>query len=274
MTTYNAMTIDVEDWFHILDAKEAPSPSEWDQLPSRLESNMSRMLDLFAEHNVRTTLFWLGWAAQRFPALVKRSHTLGHEIGSHGQNHLLAYQVGRQAFAQDVTESKKILEDLTGAAVQGFRVPGFSFTAQTPWAYDVLATAGYRYSSSIFPAARGHGGFVGAKTDAHTVATPSGNVRELPITTIGVGSKRVCLFGGGYLRMTPAPLLMGLSRALNAQGKGIIYYLHPREIDPDQPRMKNLPRHRYFKYYVNLGGTEQKMHQICRSGAFKPLCEW
>jgi polysaccharide deacetylase family protein (PEP-CTERM system associated) len=270
----NAISIDVEDWFHILDAKGAPPREKWDELPSRLEQNMDRLLELLARHEVHATLFWLGWAAERFPNLVRRCHALGHEIASHGQNHLLAYQVGRTAFAEDVRSSKRLLEDLTGTAVTGFRVPGFSFTPQTPWVYEVLAQEGYRYSSSVFPAARGHGGFVGATPWQHRIETDAGPVEELPITTVGAGNRRVCIFGGGYLRITPWPLLLGVSHLINRSGKGVIYYLHPREIDPGQPRMKEIPLKRYFKYYVNLRSTEPKLRRLLGSLRFATLQEW
>lgn len=272
----NSVTVDVEDWFHILDAKGkgAPDRAGWDQLPSRIERNMERLLELFEANGVRSTLFWLGWAAEKLPGLVRRCHELGHEIASHGQEHLLAYQAGRSAFAEDIRRSKAVLEDLVGAPVIGFRVPGFSFTAETPWAYEELARAGYRYSSSVFPAARGHGGFVGAPTGPHVVETPAGPVHELPITTVGLGRARLCLFGGGYLRITPWPLLLGASELLNRLGQPVIYYLHPREIDPDQPRMKGLPPHRYFKYYVNLRSTEPKLRRLLAGRSFVPMREW
>ena len=267
-------SVDVEEWFHILDARGAPDPTEWERLPGRLDRNMNQMLDLFAQYDVRCTFFWLGWAAERYPRVLRRCHELGHEIGSHGQNHLLAYQAGRAAFAEDVTRAKRVLEDQTGTEVRGFRVPGFSFTRETPWAYEVLAEAGYRYSSSIFPAARGHGGFEGAPTEPHTIETSAGPVREYPITTLKLLGKRVCLFGGGYLRVTPWPMLLGATEWLNRHGQPVIYYLHPREIDPDQPRMRRISPARYFKYYVNLASTEPKLRRLMRGQRFTPLGEW
>lgn len=272
--TEHAMTVDVEEWFHVLDAKGAPDPVSWDELPSRLERNCDRLLELFAHHGVRTTQFWLGWAAERFPQLIKRAHAAGHEIASHGQQHLLAYQVGPQRFAEDIRRSKQVIEDLIGDAVVGFRAPGFSFTEQTPWVYEALAGAGYRYSSSLFPAARGHGGFVGAQPQRRTVETPLGPVEEFPITTIELFGRRFCLFGGGYLRVTPWPVLSRVSRKLASQGRPIIFYLHPREIDPDQPRMWRLPPHRFFKYYVNLRHTEEKLRKLLATQRFTPLVDW
>jgi polysaccharide deacetylase family protein (PEP-CTERM system associated) len=273
MTVANTMTIDVEDWFHILDAAGAPDRDQWDTLPSRLEHNMEAMLQLLDTHRVRATLFWLGWAAERFPGLVRRCHEAGHEIASHGYNHILAYQAGRTAFCEDIRKAKKLLEDLIGEEVIGFRVPGFSFTPETPWAYPTLAEAGYIYSSSIFPASRGHGGFVGAPPEKHTIETPHGPVVEFPITTIGTRTRRFCLFGGGYLRITPWPLLLGISWLLNKQDRSIIYYLHPREVDPKQPRMKEIPLSRYFKYYVNLESTVGKMARLLELQRFVPMRE-
>ena len=163
--------------------RASPDASKWDSLPLRLEPNLNRMLELFARHDVRCPLFWLGGAAERLPQLVRRCHELGHEVASHGQDHLLAYKAGPDRFREDVRQAKQTLEQITGAPVQGFRVPGFSFTEQTPWAYQVLAEEGYRYSSSIYPAARGHGGFAGAKPHRHTVETDAGPVEAFPITT-------------------------------------------------------------------------------------------
>ncbi len=267
------MTVDIEDWFHILDAKGSPDRSRWGELDPRLPRNLGRMLDLFDRHGVRCTLFWLGWAAERFPDLVRRCHAAGHEIASHGQDHVLAYKIGPERFREDVRRAKALLEDITGAPVIGFRVPGFSFTEQTPWAYPVLAEEGYRYSSSIFPAARGHGGLAGANPDRHTVQTPAGPVEEFPITTVGILGRRLCLFGGGYLRITPWPLLSLAAGQLNRQGKQVIYYLHPREVDPGQPKMWRLPPHRFFKYYVNLRSTEPKLRRMLRTQRFETLAE-
>ena len=269
----NHMTVDVEDWFHILDAKAAPDRSQWDSLPLRLERNLNQMLELFARHDVRCTLFWLGWAAQRLPQLVRRCHELGHEVASHGQEHLLAYQAGPDRFRDDVRQAKQALEQITGAEVLGFRVPGFSFTEQTPWAYQVLAEQGYRYSSSIFPAARGHGGFVGAEPHRHTVQTDAGPVEEFPITTVELAGRRVCLFGGGYLRITPWPLLNLAASRVNARGEAVIYYLHPREVDPGQPKMWRLPPHRFFKYYINLHTTQPKLTRLLQRQRFETLAE-
>lgn len=270
----NAITIDVEDWFHILDAEGAPRRERWHELESRLERNTDHLLQVLSDHGARATMFWLGWAAERFPALVRRCHQQGHEIASHGHEHILAYEAGRTAFAEDARRSRQLLEDLTGDRVLGFRVPGFSFTEQTPWAYEVLAEQGYVYSSSVFPAARGHGGMVGANPARNTVHTPAGSVIEFPITTVGVSRFRVCIFGGGYLRITPWPVLLGVSRLHNLRGNPVIYYLHPREVDPEQPRMKQIPSLRYFKYYVNLRSTEPKLRRLLSSLRFEPLRTW
>jgi len=252
------MSVDVEDWFHILEAASAPDISQWDSLPSLVERNFHKLLDLFSEKNVRVTCFFLGYVAERYPQLVKEALDRGHEIASHGYAHRLIYTLTPQAFLDDVRKSKEILEGITGQAVNGYRAPGFSVTAETPWFFEKLVEAGYRYDSSVFPAPRQHGGLSTNKFAPHLIAD---QLKEFPISVADVLGKHFCFFGGGYLRLFPYSVVRQMSRKVLGENRPVIFYIHPREIDPDHPRL-SLGLTRTFKSYVNLKTTEAKLRNI------------
>jgi polysaccharide deacetylase family protein (PEP-CTERM system associated) len=254
-------SIDVEDWYHILDVPSAPAIGEWDGLPARVESNFLRMLDILAEVDAQATCFFIGHVAKRFPHLVREAKARGHEIASHSYTHQLVYTMSPAAFLEDATRSRQVLEDISGGPVQGFRASGFSVTEQTPWFFEKLVEAGYGYDSSTFPAGRGHGGLKGGRLEPHGRQTPSGKLVEFPVTVAEVLGKRFCFFGGGYLRLFPYPLVKLMSRAVLHDGRPVIFYVHPREIDPDHPRLP-MGAARRFKTYVNLDTTEEKMRRI------------
>jgi polysaccharide deacetylase family protein (PEP-CTERM system associated) len=253
--------VDVEDWFHILDVPSAPPLPAWDTLPSRVESNFRRLLDLFGAKKARVTCFFLGWVGERFPHLVKEAARRGHEIGSHGYAHRLVYEMARAEFGEDVRRARTLLEDIAGCPVRGYRSPGFSVIDRTPWFFDALIEAGYHYDSSVFPAARGHGGLPGGRRAPHVVAGAAGGVVEFPITVADLGPKPLCFFGGGYLRLFPYWLIRRMGRRVLREGRPVVFYVHPRDIDPSQPRLPMNWRRR-FKTYVNLGGTEKKVLRI------------
>jgi polysaccharide deacetylase family protein (PEP-CTERM system associated) len=266
-------SVDVEDWFHILDLPSTPGLSEWDALPSRVERNFARLLDILAEKQVRMTCFFLGWVARKYPHLVRRALNLGHELASHGYAHELVYKMRAQEFFEDASQAKRAIEDAAGCQVAGYRASGFSVTHETPWFFEKLAEAGYRYDSSVFPAKRGHGGMSGARYFPYQIGTPSGELTEFPITVTGVFGVPVCLFGGGYLRLAPWPLIKrGAARVL-AEGRPVVFYLHPREIDPGQPRL-DMGLWRRFKSYVNLDTTEEKLKHILSTFEFTTFAEF
>jgi polysaccharide deacetylase family protein (PEP-CTERM system associated) len=254
-------TVDVEDWYHILDVPSAPDITQWDGLPARVEANFFRLLDLLAERGARATCFFIGHIARRFPHLVREARARGHEIASHSDAHRLVYTMSPAEFLEDATRSRKTLEDISGAPVVGFRASGFSVTEATPWFFDKLTEAGYAYDSSTFPAARGHGGMKGALTAPHRKRTAAGELVEFPVTVASVLGKRLCFFGGGYLRLFPYPVIKRMSKVVHDEGRPVIFYVHPREIDPDHPRLA-MGRLRQFKTYVNLSTTEQKIRSI------------
>jgi polysaccharide deacetylase family protein (PEP-CTERM system associated) len=266
------LTIDVEDWFHILEHPAAPHPSEWEQLPSRIERNLCRLLDLLDEYGVKCTLFMLGWLAERHPQLVRRAHAGGHEVASHGYAHRLAGQMTAEEFRADAVRSRELLEAIIGGPVAGYRAAGFSVTEETPWFFDALVEAGYRYDSSVFPGRHGHGGLRSAGLAPWVVHTEAGLIHEFPVSLVKICGRRLCLFGGGYFRLAPYVLIRRGARGVKAEGRPVIFYLHPREIDPEQPRLP-LGLRRSFKTYVNLHTTEPKLRRLISDFHFVRLAE-
>ena len=256
-------TIDVEDWFHILDVPGTPAFEDWDRLPSRVEVNFRRFLDLCDAAGVKVTCFFLGWVAARFPHLVREAAARGHEVASHGFAHRLVYAQSPAEFFEDARGTRLLLEDLGGVPVLGYRGAGFSVTEKTPWFFEELVKAGYEYDSTLFPAPRGHGGLKGGRYGPYRVETPSGPLLEFPITVTEVWGRPRCFFGGGYLRLFPYALVRRLAQRVLQEGRPVIFYAHPREIDPGHPRLA-MNLHRRFKSYVGLKGMEQKIRKIFR----------
>ncbi|MGH8510011.1 MAG: XrtA system polysaccharide deacetylase [Gammaproteobacteria bacterium] len=269
----DAFTIDVEDWFHILDVRGTPSIPKWEAMPSRVERNFRALLVLLARHRIRATCFFLGWVAEKFPHLVREATDAGHEIASHGYAHRLIFEQSETEFFDDVRRTKALLEDISGGPVLGYRAAGFSMVRETPWALERLAAAGYRYDTSIFPQVRGHGGLPGASLRPTRVETQSGSIIEFPISMSEIAGRRICLFGGGYLRLSPYGLIRTMTERAHREGRFIVFYVHPREIDPEQPRLPMSPW-RHFKSYVNIRGTEAKLLRLFSDFRFKPLCEF
>lgn len=254
-------SVDVEDWFHLLDVPGAPEIRSWASLPSRVEANFTRLLDLFSEQECQVTCFFLGWIAERFPHLVREAVARGHEIASHGYAHQLAYTMTPRAFRDDITRSRLLLEDISGMAVLGYRAPGFSSTEQIPWFFSEVASSGYLYDSSVFPAQRGHGGAPNSDLGPHMVEDE--RLIELPASVSQLGPTRMCFFGGGYLRLFPYTVIRSMGQRILQDGRPLIFYIHPREIDPEHPRIA-MSSVRHFKSYVNLHTTERKIRNIMR----------
>lgn len=253
-------SIDVEDWFHILDLPSTPPIPAWQSLPSRVEKNFLKLLDILDETNARATCFFLGWVAERFPHLVREAAKRGHEISSHGYSHILAYQVTAKEFYEDAVRAKKTIEDISGQPVWGYRAAGFSVTEAVPWFLEKLIQAGYRYDSSVFPAPRGHGGMCNGSCHPYAVESPSGFV-EFPVSVERVAGYPICFFGGGYLRLFPYSVIRKMTRRVLRQGRPVIFYVHPREIDVQSPRL-DMSMTRRFKSYVNLKTTERKIRNL------------
>jgi polysaccharide deacetylase family protein (PEP-CTERM system associated) len=252
------LSVDVEDWYHILDVSSVPDISAWDSMESRVEGSFLRLLDLIDEAGAKCTCFFLGWVAERHPRLVREAVERGHEPASHGYSHRLVYSMSQEEFRRDARHSRKLIEDLAGRPVAGYRSAGFSVTEDVPWFFEALADCGYTYDSSVFPAPRSHGGMKTGKYAPHPVRTPAGRVVEFPISVVEILGRPLYLFGGGYLRLFPYPLIRHMARRVLASGRPVIYYVHPRELDPEQPRL-TMPVLRRFKSYVNLKTTEPKL---------------
>lgn len=260
----NILSVDVEDWFHVLDVPSAPRIEEWDSLPSRVEMNFRKLLELFARHQVHATCFFLGCVAERFPYLVQEAVTQGHEVASHGYSHTLAYEMSPKEFLYDIRRAKEILEDAAGQAVIGYRAPGFSATEQTPWFFEKIIEAGYRYDSSVFPARRGHGGLASSPCEPYAIqGCLEQTLIEFPISVVNLLAARLCLFGGGYLRLFPWWLIKAATYQVMNAGRPVIFYVHPREIDPNHPRLP-MNTLRAFKYYVNLETTKAKLDRMLK----------
>jgi len=254
-------SVDVEDWFHTLDLPSTPDLSRWDFLPSRVENNFGRLLEIFSEKQVHVTCFFLGWVAQRFPHLVKEADRRGHEVASHGYAHRLVYEMTPQAFYEDALTSKKILEDIVGRPILGYRCSGFSVNGKTPWFFAKLIEAGYKYDSSVYPGPRGHGGWDKGLYAPYWLGNSSEGLLEFPITTTQILGVPMCFFGGGYLRLFPSLLIENMTLKVLREGRPVIFYVHPREIDPQHPRLP-MGLRRKFKSYVNLKTTEAKVRRM------------
>lgn len=261
--TIAAMTIDVEDYYHVHAFKHAIDRSEWSGMESRVEANTNRLLDLFEQEGTKATFFTLGCVAAAHPAIVKRIVADGHELASHGWDHWAVFDQNRDTFLADVTRARKTLEDIGGTAVKGYRAASFSIDERSPWAYDVLAEAGYRYSSSSHPIA--HDAYGDPNADRAPHVTPSGIV-EIPVITTRLGNRRVPSGGGGFFRLLPLGWFTRAHKQAVADGLIPNFYLHPWEIDPGQPRIKDAPLKSRFRHYVGLSRCESKLKRLL-SGA-------
>lgn len=257
-TTTGAMTVDVEDYFQVEAFAGIVDPARWDEFAPRVVANTNRTLDLFAAAGVHATCFTLGWIAERHPELVRRIVADGHELASHGYGHQRADRIGEAAFAADVARAKALLEDLGGVAVTGYRAPTFSIGPRTPWAFEALARAGYRYSSSVFPIRHDLYGAPDAPREPHR----RGPILELPLTTLRLAGRNLPLAGGGWFRLAPYNLFRaGLGR-MNARPRRAIFYFHPWEIDPDQPVIAGAPLRSRFRHRVNLRAMEGRLRRL------------
>ena len=263
----NAMTVDVEDYFQVSGFDAVVSRASWDSRESRVVRNTERLLDLFAESQVTATFFVLGWVAERFPALVRRIVGGGHEVASHGYEHRLVYSQTSRQFRDDLRRARLALEQAGGCPVLGYRAPSFSIVRDSLWAIDVLIEEGYVYDASIYPIRHDRYGIPGWPRSVHRIDRPGGTIWELPGSTLRVAATNLPIGGGGYFRLLPYGWTRHGFRRLNAAGLPAIFYLHPWEIDPEQPR---IPANRLssFRHYRNLARTEDRLRRLLQEFSF------
>lgn len=256
----NAMSVDVEEWFQVGAFEQVIDRADWDGLASRVVDNTAVVLDMFARAGVQATFFTLGWVAERRPALIRRIVAEGHEIASHGWDHRRVFTMNAEAFRADLARARAVIEDAAGTPVTGYRAPSFSIDARTPWAHAVLAEEGYRYSSSVAPVAHDHYGWRQAPRYAFR-PLPDAGLIELPVTVAEVAGRRLAT-GGGFFRMLPAAITDFAVRQVNAEAQPAIFYFHPWEVDPDQPRVADAPLRSRIRHYSRLGAMAGKLEGL------------
>jgi len=260
----NAFCVDLEEWFHVCGVHTIyRNPSDWENAPACVEKDTEVLLELLDEADTKGTFLTLGWLAEKYPELVKRVSDLGHEIGSHGYYHRLIFEQKPEEFRQVVSRSRKILQDVSGQEVTCFRAPGFSMKRECFWSYRILVEEGFQIDVSLVPAAREHGGVEGFSSAPFILQTDSGNLKVFPVSVMHVAGKTVPFSGGGYLRLFPISLIEYGYRQNHRQGLPVMSYIHPREINPSQPRL-DLPFFKRFKYYVGLKQCENKLRHLLK----------
>ena len=260
----NALSVDVEDWFQVGAFEKVIARDAWEKLPRRVESNTERVLDLFEQAGVKATFFTLGWVAARHPRLIRRIAEAGHELASHGWDHRRVFTFDESEFRADLERARYAIEDAGGLPVSGYRAPSFSIDARTPWAHQVLAEQGYAYSSSVAPIRHDHYGWPESPRFAWRPVAGA-DLIELPVTTIDVAGRRLAAGGGGFFRLLPYRFSSwAVGRVNRAERRPAIFYFHPWEIDPDQPRMPNAPLRSRLRHYTNLSVMRPKLMKLLR----------
>ena len=262
MIIRNALTVDVEDYFHVSAFSECIDQKDWDSYPLRVEKNTRRLLDLFDLHSVKATFFVLGWVAERTPGLVMEIAARGHEVACHGYSHQLVYNQSPGIFREETIRSKTLLEDIIQAPVTGYRAASYSITGRSLWALDIIADAGFEYDSSIFPVRHDRYGIPDASVYPHRMKTPNGNLLvEFPLSTARIFGFRLPVAGGGYFRLYPYAITKAGLNQINRRQKPFIFYLHPWEIDTEQPKISAGWKSR-FRHYNNLDKCEHRLERL------------
>jgi polysaccharide deacetylase family protein (PEP-CTERM system associated) len=270
-TVVNAMTVDVEDYFHVSAFDGVLPRSEWERMESRVVPNTERLLALFDEAGVKATFFVLGWVAERHPALVRTILAGGHEVASHGYAHRLVYDLTPGMFREDIRRSKGVLEDAGGCAIEGYRAPSYSVTPRSLWALDILIDEGIRYDASIFPIHHDRYGIPVSPRHPYFLHRAGGEIVEAPASTVKWGPFNFPVAGGGYFRILPyAWTRWGIERINRLEDRAAIFYIHPWEIDPGQPRLTGSLLSR-FRHYRNLDSTEDRLRSLTSDFSFAPM---
>jgi polysaccharide deacetylase family protein (PEP-CTERM system associated) len=270
--TPNALTVDVEEEYQVSGFESRIDRQRWSEYPSRVEANTERLLVLLRRRQVRATFFVLGWTAQQCPDLIRRIQNEGHEIGAHSFWHQCIYRQSPEAFREDLVRTKELLRGLTGQEILSYRAPSFSITRRSWWALEILAEEGFRYDSSVFPIRHDRYGAPDSPVGIYRVQTPSGPIWEFPPAVCRLAGINVPCAGGGYFRLYPLWLTMWLLRAIRREGRPFVFYVHPWELDPRQPRLPGSLLSR-FRHYWNLAVTARRLEALLDQFPFAPLGE-
>ena len=273
MSIINAFTVDVEDYYQVSAFERDIDRSRWGQYEQRVVANTHRILEKLDERGVKATFFVLGWVASKDPQLVREIHEAGHEVGSHSFSHELVYHLSPAEFRRDLCRSRDLLEDITGEAVTCYRAPSFSITRRSLWALEILAEEGFRVDSSVYPIYHDRYGIPGSNPHLHQVETSSGRLWEFPLSVAHVAGLKFPVAGGGYFRLFPLAWTNHcLARINRATGKPFVFYIHPWELDPHQPRIQGRLSSR-IRHYVGLKGTGRKLRSLAGAFRFGPMCD-
>ena len=257
----NGLSVDIEDWFQVGAFERTIRRADWESLAPRVERNSDAVIDLFGRMGAKGTFFTLGWVAERYPALIRRIVDAGHELASHGWDHARVFTMTPDQFRDDIRRTRALLEDLGGRKVSGYRAPSFSIDKRTPWAHEILAEEGYVYSSSVAPVLHDHYGWPEAPRFAFRPIDGS-DLIELPVTTAKLRGRTVAAGGGGFFRLFPYVFSRWAIRQVNAEQRPAIFYFHPWEIDPGQPRVADAPLRSKLRHYARLGSMEGKLERV------------
>ncbi len=261
-TITDALSFDIEDWFHMVGIDAVADPDTWSTLPSIVVDQTEWIVHTLAEADVKATFFMLGWVAERYPQLARLIADAGHELGTHSYWHRKVYDLTPEQFYEDMKRSIDVIESQSGQKILGFRAPSFSIRPGTEWAFDVLSDLGLVYDTSLFPARRGHGGYPCPPHPHIFEGAPGGRpMHELPISVMRIGPIKLPFSGGGYVRLLPGAIIRRGFDQLHKRGCPVVIYLHPRDFCPDGPRV-SVPLHRRFKSYVGLGTTRRKLAML------------
>lgn len=269
----NALSIDVEDWFHLCAIPSLKPPEKWHEYESRVEINTKKILDILEEFDTKATFFVLGWVAEHHPEVVEEIALRGHEIGTHGYYHSLVYEQIPEEFENELIKSINVIEDISGKKVLGYRASSFSIKKSTEWAFDIMAKCGIKYDSSIFPAIRGQGGITSgeySRKDIYEIETKHGTILEFPLSVISFFGKNLPVGGGGYFRTFPWYFTKWEIKRINKEGRSFISYSHPRDFDPDQPIL-DIPIYRKLKSYTGLKTSENKLRNMLKEFEFTSI---
>jgi len=268
----NAFTVDVEDYFQVEAFSNVINQNDWGKFSCRVEANTDAILNLLDESDVKGTFFVLGWIAKRYPDVVKKISDLGHEVASHGMSHQLIYNQDRSVFKQETIDSKSLLEDLSQQPVNGYRAATYSITKKSLWALDVLAEAGFKYDSSIFPMRHDRYGISDANPLPNVLKTPKGaTIVEFPISTVKNHLFTLPIAGGGYFRLFPYPITHWGLKTINKQNNPFVFYIHPWEVDPGQPKVKNISKFTKFRHYNNLSRCRLRLKRLLADFNFNTM---